>query len=292
MATVSAPRATAARGALHSEPCRVCGRAADRVHQLTVLGRLPVGYYFCPHCGFMQTERPYWLEEAYSSAIAASDTGLVMRNVALAARLAAVLHSTFGREATFVDAGGGYGMLTRLMRDLGFDYYWDDPYCTNLFASGHEAGDRARFDAVTAFEVMEHVSDPLQFVRDTLARFGARTFVFSTQLFEGAPPAPGAWPYYSPETGQHVAFYQRRTLDHLAAALGMRAHSAGFFHVITDRDNLPAWKFRALAGRWSVALTPWIRRRRGGLTVRDRDRALARLRERPGHPDPSLGQSR
>jgi hypothetical protein len=38
------------------------------------------------------------------------------------------------KNGTFVDIGGGYGLLTRLMRDRGFDFYWKDPHCENIFA--------------------------------------------------------------------------------------------------------------------------------------------------------------
>lgn len=261
-----------------TQPCGVCAQPAGRSHELLVLGKYPVGYYACGHCGLMQTQRPYWLDEAYSRAIASSDTGLVSRNVAVSVRLAAVLGAMFDRGAAFVDVGAGYGMLTRLMRDFGFDFYWDDPFCDNLFAGGFVAADRpGPYAAVTAFEVMEHVHDPGAFVRDALDRWGARTFVFSTQLFAGPPPDPATWAYYSPETGQHVSFYQRETLDYLATHLGLRCHSAGYFHMFTDRP-VAAWRFRAAASWLSAAALPFIRRSRGPRTVADRDRALARLR--------------
>ena len=34
----------------------------------------------CPKCGYVQTETPYWLEQAYVHAINRSDTGLLRRN--------------------------------------------------------------------------------------------------------------------------------------------------------------------------------------------------------------------
>ncbi len=41
-----------------------------------VLGKYDVQYYQCVITGFIQTEEPYWLEEAYSSAITKLDIGL------------------------------------------------------------------------------------------------------------------------------------------------------------------------------------------------------------------------
>ena len=40
-----------------------------------------IDYFFCKNCGFLQTEKPYWLEEAYKDSINDSDTGYLQRNV-------------------------------------------------------------------------------------------------------------------------------------------------------------------------------------------------------------------
>ena len=262
-------------------PCSVCGAATRMSHRSVILGKHDVAYYHCDRCGLLQTERPYWLDEAYSSVIARSDTGLVTRNIALAVRLASVLHAFYDSRARFVDVGGGYGMLTRLMRDVGFDYYWSDPYCANLFAQGFEAAPLARsgFEAVSAFEVMEHMHDPLGMVRGWLAEYGARTFVFSTQLYEGAPPAPGTWKYYSEGTGQHVSFYQRRTLQRMAEQLGLRAYSSGYLHVFTDRRINPVL-FGLAASRLALLLLPVLRLRQPSRTTADSEAMLREVTAR------------
>lgn len=260
-----------------SQRCAVCGSATRLAHRSLVLGKYDVAYFHCDRCGLLQTERPFWLDEAYGSVIARSDTGLVTRNIALSVRLASVLNAFFDPRARYADVGGGYGVLTRLMRDIGFDYYWSDPYCANLFAQGFEAEPPAAsgFEAVSAFEVMEHVHDPLAAVRSWLAEYGTRTLVFSTQLYHGAPPAPGAWAYYSPATGQHVSFYQRRTLDRMASELGLRAYSAGYLHLLTDRTINPAL-YRAAASRLAFPLLPLVRLRLRSRTTSDSDEMLRR----------------
>ena len=154
-----------------------------------VLSRYPCDYYYCEACGFLQAQEPYWLEEAYSSAIVAADTGLVRRNVATSKTLSTVLLCFCGRQGTYLDIAGGYGMLARLMRDIGFDFFWSETSCVNLLARGFEEPTaRSSYAAVTAFEVLEHVPDPLHFIADALDHANARTMVFSTELFEGAPP--------------------------------------------------------------------------------------------------------
>lgn len=216
--------------------CRICGASAKAAFSHAVLKKHPCDYYYCEACGFLQTQVPDWLDEAYSNAVAAADTGLVRRNVAVSRTLSIVLFFLFDPHGKYLDVAGGYGMLARLMRDIGFDFYWSDKYCENLLARGFEAPAAATsYAAVTAFEVLEHVPDPLRFVAESLDHASTRTMLFSTSLFEGAPPEPGLWWYYAFETGQHVSFFQVRTLQFMADKLALNLCSSGSFHMLTDR---------------------------------------------------------
>jgi Methyltransferase domain len=221
--------------------CRVCGGATRIAFSHTILRKYSCDYYHCETCGFLQTQEPYWLDEAYSSAIAAADTGLVRRNMAISKTLSTLLFFLFDRQGKYLDVAGGYGMLARLMRDVGFDFYWSDKYCENLLARGFEedASAVSSYTAVTAFEVLEHVPDPLRFVTECMERANTRTMVFSTSLFEGAPPEPESWWYYAFETGQHVSFFQARTLRTIADKLAVNLCTSGAFHVLTDKTIDP-----------------------------------------------------
>jgi hypothetical protein len=254
-----------------SERCVLCASGRDKVFSTTLLQKHEVDYFYCENCGLLQTEEPYWLQEAYSSAIADADTGLVLRNLAIARRLSAVLYFCFDREGVFVDAAGGYGLLTRLLRDTGFDFYWQDKYCQNQFARGFEAeGIDRSVAAVTAFEVLEHVQDPLEFIDSVLSEFGSRTFVFTTELFAGDPPAPGRWWYYTPQTGQHISFFQERTLRYLGERLSLRLYSNRGMHVLTDRP-LNESTFRFLTGKGSWLGQAWARLRMTSKTFADHE---------------------
>jgi hypothetical protein len=152
-------------------------------------------------------------------------------------------------------------MLTRLMRDLGFDFYWSDKYCRNLLAPGFEyLPSMGPCVAATAFEVFEHLTDPRAFVEETLALSGAQALVFTTELFEGAPPRPESWWYYAFATGQHIGFFRRRTLVRLGAELGLHFSSAHGLHVLSrEKLNEPLLKFAT--GRWATRIAPWWLRR-------------------------------
>ena len=245
-----------------------------------VLNKYQAQYEDCKQCGFLRIHAPYWLEEAYSSAIAQADTGLVARNIAIARKLAGVLYWVLNQrnDDRNLDVAGGYGMLTRLMRDLGFDFYWNDKYCTNLLALGFEyQPSYGSCRVVTAMEVLEHVTDPVSFIEETFAFSGADTLLFTTELYEGAPPEPNSWWYYAFSTGQHIGFFQRRTLVAVADRLGLYFASANGIHVLS-KTKVNERLLGVVTGRWATLIAPWwMRRRLGSKTMADHHLILQKI---------------
>lgn len=233
-----------------SPSCHLCGNETRTLFSATLLGKHEAPYLYCADCDHVYVDDPNWLDEAYSEAIAAEDTDIAARNVFMALRLAAIDYFVLGDrgQGTYVDVAGGYGLLTRLLRDFGFDCYWSDPYAQNLFARGFECRPGQGLHlAVSAIEALEHTAKPLDFIRENLTAHPSEVFIFSTAVFpDNRPPHPGQWGYYAFDTGQHIAFFSRQGLERLARRLGMHYQASGRLHLFSKR-RFPNWRLR-LAG--------------------------------------------
>jgi methyltransferase family protein len=257
--------------------CKICHSNLSYAFNAIVLGKHDARYNYCEECGFLSAENPYWLDDAYSCAIASTDTGLVSRNIVIANKLAIVLYFLMGErgKGRYVDVAGGYGMLTRLMRDYGFDFYWSDKYCQNLMARGFDySPELGSCCAVTAFEVLEHTEDPISFIESALTYGNTETLIFSTELYKGNPPPPDHWRYYSFETGQHISFFQQKTLAVLASKLGLSHCSHGWLHILS-KNKLDKVLLRAYTGRLGFLTFRWLRKHLDSLTMSDHN-ALVR----------------
>lgn len=271
--------------------CPIDSVAMEPLFSATVLGRHAADYFQCPECRLIQVAEPHWLAEAYASVIAATDVGLVARNLANLRLLEPILHRLAASGTNILDVGGGYGLLCRALRDRGFACHTHDPYCENLFARGFEPGPGFQADVLLAFEVMEHITNPFEFVSAKLAESGAHTLIFSTLTFAGPDAPPRGWWYYAFETGQHVSFYHGESLRRLGARLGMHAFSfSRGLHVLSRQPLGRADKLLlGGGGRWLAALhAAWVRFERRGrsLVWADYEAAKQRLLAQQGQPAP------
>ncbi len=257
--------------------CTICNSTSDYIFTRKVLNTYDVRYYYCPSCGYLHTDKPFWLAEAYASPIALADTGILKRNLDISRKLSKILYLMFERDSKYVDVAGGYGLMVRLMRDIGFDYYWEDSYTQNIFAKGFEAdfSGNNTYDTATAFEVLEHLESPLEYIRTTLNKTGASTLIFTTELYSGPPPRPESWWYFCFETGQHISFYQQRTLEFIAKKLDMNLISHNSLHIISKK-KLNSLLFKvATSKRFDRFLQQRIRKKMATKSISDHQHMLS-----------------
>jgi hypothetical protein len=212
--------------------CKICKKTTSEVFGAEVLRKYQVKYYHCSECGFIQPEEPYWLQEAYESPLNTEDTGILKRNEYFRSRVTLLLKDLFDAKGKFLDYGGGYGVFTRLMRDVGFNYFWQDKYAQNILSRGFSHEEGVRYEAISAFEVFEHLLDVDSEV-DEMLKY-SDTIVFSTLLHGGDEIPLKDWWYYAFNHGQHISLFTLKSLEILATSKGLKFYSNGInLHIFT-----------------------------------------------------------
>jgi hypothetical protein len=218
-----------------------------------------VKYFCCRTCGFLQTEEPYWLGEAYSSAIASIDTGILYRNLLNQQVTTAVINVLFPRIGSALDFGAGHGIFVRLMRDTGFNFFWQDLHATNDYARGFEHTADAHYDFVTSFEVLEHLVDPYETIAEMMRLSPA--LLVSTELVPDPTPKVRDWWYYATASGQHVSFYSLESLRFIARKFGRHLVSCGPYHLFTQSPQSELLFRMATSQRFSGILRSFRKRK-------------------------------
>jgi len=212
--------------------CKICGNESRKVFNTRVLYKYDVDYYQCTVCEFGQTEKPYWLEEAYINSMNLSDTGVMMRCERLSKICTSLITLFFKSNGVYLDYAGGYGVFTRTMRDIGFDFYWTDPYTKNVIARGFDGRTDQRYEAVTTFESFEHFEDPLAELEKILTL--TDTVIITTDLVQSVPMKKDWW-YIAAEHGQHIAFHSKKSFKTMAQKYGMQYYNTQNVHILSKK---------------------------------------------------------
>lgn len=257
--------------------CTLCNSPTSIPFKGRLLSKYEVSYHLCSSCGFLATEEPYWLGEAYKETYNDEDTGALQRNLHYADVAASLILSFFNTGGHFLDFGGGHGVFARLMRDKGFDFSWSDAHAKNVFCRGFEfTKENGQVELVTAIECFEHFSRPLAEI-ETMLSISPNIF-FATDLLPAPVPAPGDWYYYGITHGQHISFYSPATLSYLARRFGCNVYSNGFnTHLFTKKVITPARFRKALRPGYFARRK--IRKRLTSRTQADHDLIVEKKRQ-------------
>ena len=193
--------------------CRLCEGRASYVFSKELLQKYEVAFFRCNQCESLQTEEPYWLDEAYADSRSIPDVGAVARvqNLQLPVW---VIAKVFGLSSSdkILDWGGGDGLFVRMMRDMGLNAYLLDKYITNRYAVGFEGDLSQLYRMITAFEVWEHFSHPKVEIEKFFQCKPEILFV-STGLYKSQDVN---WAYFTPLSGRHVFFYSEKARQYIA----------------------------------------------------------------------------
>lgn len=208
------------------------------------LSGAPVYYARCDACGFCYApefskwSRDDFARHIYNDHYADIDPDYDGARPAAHANL---LRNIFGQQAGAIrhlDYGGGLGLLSRLLRETGWNSASYDPF-VDTSASIESLG---RFDFITAFEVFEHVVDPNALMRDLKALLAPGGIVMlSTGLSDGkiVPGQRLTWWYASPRNG-HISLFSGTSLAALARNFGLNVcSSSDSLHFLLS--TVPQW---------------------------------------------------
>jgi hypothetical protein len=260
-----------------SRSCRLCGSATAFRFTELVLKKYAVRYWLCTHCGSMQTDRPYWLDEAYSVVHSATDTGMVARTLHMAQVTSLLLRvAGVGHQTPCLDWGGGNGLFCRMMRDQGYNFLNHDKYAEPFYCTGFtaERSNGASYDVVTSFEVFEHLAEPKTELAGIL-KLKPMLWIFSTQLYGQQAQN---WSYFGPSQGRHVFFYSERALQDFASGHDYSFIRGRHLHIFVRRDAN-----RYLRNRRSEYLTRSILRGNRWVTLGTTANFFARQRHAYRH---------
>lgn len=258
--------------------CKICNHETNNIFTAKILNKYDIKYYYCNHCGFLQTEESYWLKEAYSDPISIIDTGIMVRNIDSSKITAVILYFLFNKYGKFLDYGGGYGIFTRLMRDIGFDFYWHDLYSPNLVARGFESKSNSlKYELITSFESFEHFTEPIKEI-ESMIQFSDNV-LFSTDLLPSTLPKPEEWWYYALEGGQHISFYSYKTLRYIAQKYNMNLCSnSRNYHLFTKNCKINNKLFNFLLKYQKYGLFFYVKKKMKSLTVDDMNLLISKTK--------------
>lgn len=217
-----------------STRCPICAGSTDVFADLKVMGSVEARYVRCVDCRFIHAESPHWLEASFSSELNELDIGAIDRCLIVADFVDSLMSASSMKGPRILDWGGGYGVLTRILRDRGHDAVVSDPYVHPIFARNFTDRDDSRFDLIVLSEVLLHLTDPVRTLQDLFLR--------TSNVLVTAVIAPenvdSTWWYLMPDTGQHVALFARESLQAMADRLGVRLTSDGRFFHLLHRDGV------------------------------------------------------
>ena len=213
------------------------------------LSGIPIYYTMCKSCGFAQAPSiAAWSEMEFESKIYNADYYKVdpefveIRPNTNANKLKALFSDEL-HSLKHLDYGGGNGLLSEILNGSGWKSSCYDPY-TN---KGFDSAGLGKFDLITAFEVFEHVPDPIKLVTSIKSLLAPDGVIYFSTLLSDGNLGYGRrmdWWYAAPRNG-HISLFSKLALQCLAQQFEFKLASNWFCdHAFFT--NRPHWARRLI----------------------------------------------
>jgi hypothetical protein len=213
-----------------NDKCRLCNSETNYQFKKIILNKYEVKYFKCTYCKSLQTENPYWLNEAYIVNLSKFDTGAAQR--VLNNFTKTFIISRILKIKNILDLGGGDGLFCRLLRDHSINCFSRDKYAKPTYAQEFQIPTFEKPDLVTAFEVVEHFSRPHSDFNE-LFELEPSLLLLSTGIYNSQDED---WWYLNPESGQHIFMYGKEAFGLIGERYGYTPHFLGELILFTKRN--------------------------------------------------------
>jgi hypothetical protein len=151
-----------------------------------------------------------WLSLAHATSISNTDTGAASRSISVHKTIIAFFKLQCRADNSGIDFSGGTGLLTRLLKDSGFEVTSFDPYSSQFFSCRFQAtlqDFKKEKTFISAIEYIEHLEQPFETFQSIVRN--KQLFMFTTETNSVPSQNPNSinpWWYFSPKEGQHISF--------------------------------------------------------------------------------------
>ncbi|MFI4938882.1 MAG: class I SAM-dependent methyltransferase [Burkholderiales bacterium] len=240
------------------QTCPVCGavsHALDVVdfnksciesdNKFLPLSGIPIYYFLCEECAFcFAPEICQWPvsefeSKIYNEAYIEVDPDYVDARPRNNAANLIGMFGDMGKQFRHLDYGGGGGLLSAVLRDAGWNSHSYDPFANKDV----RPEDLGRFDLISAFEVFEHVPDPVALMQGLGALLAPDGAVLFTTLLSDENIKHNQrlnWWYAAPRNG-HISLFSTKSLSILVQRDGFSFDSLSAGVHILWKNSPPLW---------------------------------------------------